>query len=69
VIVGSNFGGWGFNILRFKKSPGSVSGKGPIMPLSLLSPAEAVALSGLLTDVDLQAGPSRWGSKPMGVRL
>ncbi len=56
-ILGSNYGGWGFNILRFKKSPGSVSGKGPIMTSSLLSPDEATALSALLSNADLQAEP------------
>ncbi len=56
-ILGSNYGGWGFNILRFKKSPGSVSGKGPILTSSLLSPDEATALSALLSNADLQAEP------------
>ncbi len=39
-VLGSNFGGWGFNSLHFKKSPGGAGGKGPIMTPAVLRPAE-----------------------------
>lgn len=57
-ILGSNFGGWGFNIFHFKKSPGGAGGKGPIMTPTVLSPAEATsAESSLFPDQVLREEP------------
>jgi len=56
-ILGSNYGGWGFNNFFFKKSPGSVAGKGPIMTASLLKPDEAQALLPTFTDEVLREEP------------
>ncbi len=39
-ILGSNFGGWGFNALYFKKSPGGAGGKGPLLAPMVLRPNE-----------------------------
>ncbi len=40
VVVGNNYGGWGFNTFHFKKLPGSAAGKGPILVPAVLRPAE-----------------------------
>jgi hypothetical protein len=43
-ILGSNYGGWGFNTLFFKRSPGGSGGRGPILTPGVLKPAEATAM-------------------------
>ncbi len=48
MTFGSKFGGWGFNYLHFKKSPGGVGGKGPVLTPAVLTPDEA---SGMLSTV------------------
>ena len=55
-VLGSNFGGWGFNNHYFKKQSGGY-GKGPVMISAVLSPTAAAAASAQLTDADLQVAP------------
>ncbi len=43
-VLGSNFGGWGFNTLFFKRSPSGPGGRGPVMTPAVLKPAEAEAI-------------------------
>ena len=42
-MLGSNLGGWGFNHLHFKRSPGGTGGKGPVMTPAVLRPDEITA--------------------------
>ncbi len=58
MILGSNYGGWGFNYLYPKKSPGGVGGKGPVMPPVELKPDEAAVLRAtVFTDEALREEP------------
>ena len=57
-VLGSNYGGWGFNYLYLKKSPGCVGGKGPVMPPVELKPDEAAVLRAtVFTDEALREEP------------
>jgi Alpha/beta hydrolase of unknown function (DUF900) len=55
-VLGSTYGGWGFNRFHFKKQAGGYN-KGPSMTSTVLSPSEANALSQQLYDDDLRAEP------------
>ncbi len=55
-ILGSNFGGWGFNIFHFKKQPG-VPGRGPVLAPVVLTPSEAETLLPVFTDEVLREEP------------
>ncbi|MDI1336483.1 MAG: alpha/beta hydrolase [Lacunisphaera sp.] len=56
-VLGSNFGGWGFNIFHFRKFPGGF-GKGPVETPTVLTPAEAASReSTLFTDQALREAP------------
>lgn len=46
-VLGSNYGGWGFNSIFFKRQPGG-PGKGPVLAPAVLLPDEA---NGMLTTV------------------
>jgi len=58
-ILGSNYGGWGFNILHFKKFPGGAGVKGPVMVPTVLRPREITntMLDGVFTDEVLREDP------------
>ena len=55
-VVGSNYGGWGFNNFQFLKVP-DVSGWGPVMAPSKMSPADAAAAAQIFTDDVLREVP------------
>jgi len=55
-ILGSNFGGWGFNIFHFKKQPG-VPGRGPVLAPVVLTPSEAETLLPVFTEEVLREEP------------
>ncbi|NOT96086.1 MAG: alpha/beta hydrolase, partial [Nitrospira sp.] len=55
-VLGSNYGGWGFNNFILKKTP-APNGNGPrIAPLDM-TPENAIAAEPYLLDTDLQAEP------------
>lgn len=56
-VLGSNYGGWGFNNLYLKKSPGGAGGKGPVVAPVELKPSEAIALLPEFTDEVLREEP------------
>ena len=57
AVLGSNYGGWGFNALFFKKRTGGY-GKGPVLSSAVLTPAEASnAVSTVFTDQVLREEP------------
>jgi hypothetical protein len=63
-VLGSNYGGWGFNRFYFDRQPG-VAGDGPVLTPGVLSPEDAAAVSAHLSDADLRVVPfflpgSRW---------
>lgn len=56
-VIGSRFGGWGFNVFDFSKKSGVQLGATPAMVPRELSAEEAAALSAKLSDADLRAEP------------
>lgn len=56
-VLGSNYGGWGFNNIYLKKSPGGAAGKGPVVAPVELKPSEAITLLPVLTDEALREEP------------
>lgn len=58
-VLGSNYGGWGFNVLHFNKNPGGAGGKGPVLTPAVLNPAEITpaVLATVFTDEVLREEP------------
>lgn len=56
-VLGSNYGGWGFNNIYLKKSPGGAGGKGPVVAPVELKPSEAITLLPIFTDEALREEP------------
>ena len=55
-VVGSNFGGWGFNTFQFRRAP-DVPGLGPLIAPSDMSAGQAQAALGRFTDAVLREVP------------
>lgn len=55
-VLGSNYGGWGFNNFIIKKTP-APNGGGPRLAPVDMSPDDAIAAEPFLQDADLQAEP------------
>lgn len=55
-VLGSNYGGWGFNNFILRKTP-TPNGGGPLLAPVDMSPEDAIAAEPYLLNVDLQAEP------------
>jgi hypothetical protein len=55
-VLGSNYGGWGFNNFILKKTP-APNGNGPKLAPLDMTPEDAIAAEPFLLDSDLQAEP------------
>jgi hypothetical protein len=56
-VLGSNYGGWGFNTFDFRNAPDTHLGSGPALTASCLDAPAAQALSPRLSNETLQAVP------------
>ncbi len=55
-VLGSNYGGWGFNNFILKKTP-TQNGRGPRLAPVDMTPEDAIAAEPYFLDIDLQAEP------------